>query len=505
MFMKKFIFLIICTILSFTGKSQQLNLPARNTNALNGSQVINMLTPLTLTTREDSIYSQIIQGNVPDFLRTLIPVSDTVNISGISRIITYYVTPDYMALGCDSDYFLCPMTPLLAQRIADHIGYSLPTRKIVNDIWQRATVKLSPQPIAPSPQMTTVPVFADHDSMVWISRTAQLISHPLGELVGGDKKDVIISNSIYGNPLPGRVVIYGWHQLNSVPIQNLYYGHEETYADYSHGIRLIQNEVWVDNCMNTIQSILQSVTLYTLLSDEGVISIPRYPVSNTNLNKPTSFCVIAESPGTIRIKSKSDSTIIGYNVALSFDGKCFDLPAFYTSNDFTISSLNPDSILFVKISAIGYNGESSAYSEVLGAYTNSSGISHFIIVNAFDRVTTGNSFDFIIQHGKAIKNTNLRFSSATNEALTDNLVSLSDFDACDYILGEESTVNETFSTSEQNIISNYLDANGRLFVSGSEIGWDLDYLGSVSDKTFYHNYLLSNYIEDTPNNQSSTY
>jgi len=42
-------------------------------------------------------------------------------------------------------------------------------------------------------------------------------AHPLGELVGGDKKDLIISNGIY-NPKFNRVVIYGWHQKNGKPI-----------------------------------------------------------------------------------------------------------------------------------------------------------------------------------------------------------------------------------------------------------------------------------------------
>ncbi len=34
------------------------------------------------------------------------------------------------------------------------------------------------------------------------------------------------------------------------------------------------------------------------------------------------------------------------------------------------------------------------------------------------------------------------------------------------------------------------------FVSGSEIGWDLDNKGSADDKVFYNNYLKANYISD---------
>src|SRR5690606_12832451 len=102
---------------------------------------------------------------------------------------TYHVTPDYLAVGSDTDYFLTPMTPLLAQRLADRLGATLPTRKMVNQIWTNAAVKLSPSPIPPSDEMITVPVFAQHNAMVRTQRDATTNTHPLGALVAGTKKD----------------------------------------------------------------------------------------------------------------------------------------------------------------------------------------------------------------------------------------------------------------------------------------------------------------------------
>jgi len=52
----------------------------------------------------------------------------------------YYVLPDYLAVGSDQNYFLCPMTPILAQRIADYAECTLPTRKMVNEIYFQAKV-----------------------------------------------------------------------------------------------------------------------------------------------------------------------------------------------------------------------------------------------------------------------------------------------------------------------------------------------------------------------------
>jgi hypothetical protein len=184
-----------------------------------------------------------------------------------------------MAVGSDESYFLTPMTPLLAQRIADSLKCILPTRKMVIDIYSAATLKLAPAPIPPSAEMITVPVFVRHDSLVWSQRGPQIASFPQGTLVGGTKKDVVISNRIRNDlkaGVPKPVVIYGWHQLNGVAIQPLYNGHGETYADYSHGIRLIQEAVQLNGSPTTISAILKNDTLASILSDEGTIPIPRY-------------------------------------------------------------------------------------------------------------------------------------------------------------------------------------------------------------------------------------
>ena len=50
--------------------------------------------------------------------------------------------PDYLALGSNEDFVQIPMNPLTAQRIADQTGTSLPTKKIVDDVYRQAEVKL---------------------------------------------------------------------------------------------------------------------------------------------------------------------------------------------------------------------------------------------------------------------------------------------------------------------------------------------------------------------------
>jgi|GEM_PF-1487463 len=483
--------------------AQTLNVPARSTSAMSGTQFVNYITSMSLTNRENAIFTEVMNGNVPAFMRNMVPVNSSATINSTVYTATYFVIPDYLAIGCDSDYFLCPMTPMLAQQIADQLACTLPTRKMVNNIWTAATVHLSPSTIAPSPQMTTVPVFATHDSTVWVQRSAMLAAHPLGELVGGDKKDVVISNIIYGYPAPGRVVIYGWHYTSGSPIQPLYNGHEETYADYSHGIRLVQLACTLNGNATTVNDILTSSTYNTVLSDEGAIATPRYPVGSPQVNTPTSFCALRENSTSIRVILTDEPLNSGYFVQTSTNGISFGASQTFADTNFLITNLLPDSIYYIRIAAFS-NTDTSAWSEVLGA-TPSSFSERVLAVNGFDRASTGNTYNFIRQHGKAISKSGYLFSSATNDAVLNGLVNLQSFAIVDWISGDESTANETFSTAEQGKISSFLNNGGKLFVSGAEIAWDLDNKGSTADKSFYNNYLKAQYVNDAPNGQSATY
>ncbi len=259
--------------------TQTLDLPPRAVDALSRDAIITLITPLPRDAREDTLFRLVTSGNIPAFLRTLVPITAAAMVNGVERSLTYYVTPEYLAVGPDDRSFLIPMTPLLAQRIADALHCTLPTRKMVNDIYRAAPLKLAPSPIPPSAAMITVPVFAQHDSIVWAQRQPVLGSYPHGTLTGGTKKDVVISNRITTDlktGVPKPVVIYGWHQLNGSAIQPLYNGHGETYADYSHGIRLVHTAVLLDGAPTTVGAVLQDNFLSTLLSDEGAIARPRY-------------------------------------------------------------------------------------------------------------------------------------------------------------------------------------------------------------------------------------
>lgn len=254
--------------------STTLNLPPRSANAMSGSEAVAAMKGMTTPQREAFIQQQVLAGNVPDSARQMkdVPVSFT-DKNGQRHDGTLHVMPDYVSIGSDADNVRVPMNPLTAQRIADATGTTLPTRKMVNDVYAAADVRLTPQPMPPTAQMTSTDYFARHDAMV----DQQLASRGAapGALVAGDKKDVVIGNLQSAHP--DRVAIYGWHQPNGKAIQPLSTVHENTYADYSHGTRLVGQTMTVDGVERPVADVLADPALSGLVSDEGPVRNARVP------------------------------------------------------------------------------------------------------------------------------------------------------------------------------------------------------------------------------------
>ena len=148
---------------------------------------------------------------------------------------------------------------------------------------------------------------------------------------------------------------------------------------------------------------------------------------------------------------------------------------------------------------------SSEFTELLGS-TPSPSNSKVLIVNGFDRIAgTSNSFDFILEHGDAVYANGYSFDAASNEAIINGNLNLSDYAIVDWILGEEGAATSAFDENEKNLIQDYILSGGRLFVSGSEIGYDMYEKGNNSDKLFYENVLKAEYISDAAGGTGGAY
>jgi len=109
-----------------------------------------------------------------------------------------------------------------------------------------------------------------------------------------------------------------------------------------------------------------------------------------------------------------------------------------------------------------------------------------------------NTYNYVIQHGEAINDAGVGFDAISNELIEDGLFNLNfnEYKAVVWILGEESSAGSTLVSTEQSQLQTFLNAGGKLFISGAEIAWDLDHLGSPADKEFYNNVLMSQYLSD---------
>jgi fibronectin type III domain protein len=232
------------------------------------------------------------------------------------------------------------------------------------------------------------------------------------------------------------------------------------------------------------------------------------PASNEVVGDPATGYVIYQSGNGY-----------GYVAVAEVDGA--------SKTSFTLNDLPNDETTYFRVASKNAGGE-SVQSEPIAVCPASSGNQDVLIVNGFDRIdrmmnppqviaagvggisaggcTTYrirprqiNAGDYVIQHAEAIFANETPLVSCSNEAVVNGSVSLDDYQAVFWIVGEESTEDETFNVQEQALVTSYLNQGGNFFVSGAEIAWDLEEKGAGKD--FFNNVLKASYVAD----DSSTY
>lgn len=244
------------------------SIPQRSAISEEGSQFAAEAARLDGTEREALIRKQLLSGNIPAFLKRLEPVTFEGSRADGKRVrVTICVAPDYLAIGSDDDYLRIPMGLDTAAAVAERFGFVLPTRKMVDAIYDQAQVRLKPQPMTPGTAMVSTDYFVRHNNGIDEQRAHEGTSD--GRLMAGHKKDLVLTNRL--REKPGRVAIYGWHRKSGDPIQPLSTVHGAAYADYSHGVRLVSKVAYVNGKPTPIALILEDSRLADLLSDEGAI------------------------------------------------------------------------------------------------------------------------------------------------------------------------------------------------------------------------------------------
>jgi hypothetical protein len=233
---------------------------------------------------------------------------------------------------------------------------------------------------------------------------------------------------------------------------------------------------------------------------------PATPVLRAVMNDSTNRVTISWYPNT-------EGDLLGYRLYFSTDGTSWTQRDNETRLGRGVSSISYDNIrsgrIFFRIVAVDSASPTnvSPYSDIYGLRLNSSS-DKTLIVDGFDRTelsgsSHASSHPHAMTHGLSVSGD---FESCANDALIDGTVSLAPYARVLWVLGDESTEDETFSPGEQGRVLAYLRQGGNLFVSGSEIGSDLDQ-GSgptQADRDFLHTFLKCTYIADDANEYTVT-
>ena len=243
---------------------------------------------------------------------------------------------------------------------------------------------------------------------------------------------------------------------------------------------------------------------YTPSELSGVYT-PRFytgMVNDYSIQRPELLSVVASSGTTARLLWKCDTAqVLGYRIYKSSDGANWSI----LSDETSVHSLTAEVALgvtaeYYRVSSVLNNGAKSEsnWSNALGAAIFSTG-KKYLVVDGFERENAswrGAGHVFATRYGESIGKLSMQFESAKNSQLIAGGLSLNSYDGVFWILGDEGAATETFTSAEQTLLKSYLESGGRLFVSGSEIGWDLYSQGSTDDKNFYNNYLKATFVAD---------
>ncbi len=241
--------------------------PPREPGAITGSKFHDKMKGVPRAEREAAIVRELLAGNLPNTLKELVPIRlQCVDTQGMPHSGIVFVIPDYLAIGEDGDSFRVPLSPNSAVQVADAFGALLITTKISDDIFAAASARMEPRPLTKDRDL--VETFFEHHRIIEL----QLAESFDRRLVAGIKKDVVLSNAL--RIKPHKVAIYGWHMPDGRPIQGLYAGHVDWYVDYSHGIRLMSNEVIIDGLPMRLTEVLKDPDRCMLFSKEGVLDLP---------------------------------------------------------------------------------------------------------------------------------------------------------------------------------------------------------------------------------------
>jgi hypothetical protein len=217
--------------------------------------------------RHEWIHEAMVAGFIPDFLRQL----KRVRSRHAGHELSFWVMPDYLALGDNDNYLHFPVNGRNALSLAAHWNMYLPTRKMVDLIYRQAAVLLPSVPLNINDGRDPLERWLEHEER--LDQDLQKYAVHSSLLEAGHKKDLVMSPRLIGRP--DRAAIYGWQGTDGQRLQDLAATLRADYADYSMGLRLVAPFCLVDEQWMPLAEVLRNPELAPLLSDEGAWDVDR--------------------------------------------------------------------------------------------------------------------------------------------------------------------------------------------------------------------------------------
>ncbi len=238
---------------------------------------------------------------------------------------------------------------------------------------------------------------------------------------------------------------------------------------------------------------------------------------------PTHLSVRASGTGELTVRWQAPPAgaplgdpATGYRVYTSADGRAFDDGIDVDGTEWVLGGQHGYEPVFVRVTATNAGGESFP-TETLGAIPTPEETA-IAFVQGFDRLDRGlllyrdaggnvgwlthmdldrmNRYDYAVEHLWALAALGVPADGLSQELIVDGAVDAGDYAMVAWAAGQESTEDESFGAEEQAWVRDFRDGGGGLFVTGGEIGWDLDSHGGADDIAFYEEVLLARLLED---------